>query len=214
MGKNQFSYWFVRGYFPDKDTVFNAIQNLGIRHYAFIEHNRCVFLEDDEQHHKGDPKVPHWHLCLNLESACSFNVLKKRIESVAGKNVGLRGFCMRSPKNAKDYLFHESVNSIDSGKVHYEHSEAFSDDLNYWDSEQASHEVKLEHLDYLNSFVDDVLEQGFCEVSTLLSYKKTYGRDFIFNYRRALLFCADVLQCPIDLIFINPEKRSEILNQR
>lgn len=209
MGKGQFSYFFVRGYFQSDEEVRIALDCVGYRHYAYICHDRDVYTDDSESHVKGDLKKKHYHLCVNLMSACSWRVLKARIEhNFVNHDLGLRVEDIHDPAEAKDYLMHCSKHSIDSGKVRYEVKEVRTDDITYWDSSQAKQEVHDEHCDYIWEFAQEVFELGWCPPFTLHNYAKKYGRDFIFNYRRALQFCADALAIGLEEIFKCPEHRA------
>ena len=195
MGQNQFSYFFCRGYFNTPLEIEQAIEKLGCRHYAYICHDRDVFTADTETVKKGDPKKPHWHICINLISARSRNVVRKAFLTV-NENCGIVAMEMRSANKTFDYLTHNTAEARKEGKVEYLPTEIFTDSVEFWCSREAEEDVKKGHSDIMTDFLNDVLELGYCPQSLFREYIKLGHRDFIFNYRRVLLCVCDMMNLP------------------
>ena len=82
MKQSQFSYFFCRGYFDSANDILECLKYSSVRHYAFICHNKDVYLDDGEDHHKGEHKKDHWHLIINVQEKCTSSALRKRFLSV------------------------------------------------------------------------------------------------------------------------------------
>lgn len=210
MGKNQFSYFFCRGYFNSPEEIDKAIEKLGCRHYAYICHDRDIATKDTETLKKGEIKKAHWHININLISARTRNVVKKAFLEV-NENCGITAFEMKSPNKTYDYLTHQTAEARKEGKVEYLATEIYTDSVEFWTSRDAEDDCKKGQQDIMTQFLDDVLELGYCPKTMLTEYIKLGHRDFIFNYRRVLLCVCDILNLPENprLLFLTPEDRED-----
>lgn len=210
MGKGQFSYFFCRGYFDSADVIMQAINKLECRHYAFICHDRDIATKDTETLKKGEIKKAHWHININLVSARSANVVKNAFRSIA-PNCGITAFVMKSPNKTFDYLTHNTAEARKEGKVEYLATEIFTDSVDFWSSYVAEEDCKRGQADLMAQFLEDVLELGYCPKTMFQEYISLGKRDFIFNYRRVLLCCCDILNLPDNprLLFLDPQTRED-----
>lgn len=209
----QFSYFFLRGYFDSAEDVLKAVLACDVRHYAFIYHDRDAYSESTEDHEIGDVKPPHWHIVINLKQKTSWNVVKRKILDLF-PDCGLWNRDLKSANAAADYLTHDSDVARALGKFQYPKSEVFSDNFDYWFSSEAEEAVKAEKVDLIQEFCKEVLRDSYCRPETLDKYFNMGRRDFIFNYSRALHYCADRMRIDYELVFIKPSLRANYIAER
>lgn len=154
-----------------------------IEHYAYILHDRDVYLPTDKRVLSGDvpentPKEPHYHLVVNLRSGRgnTSSAVRKWFQGFCRQNV----FCQGVRKNLAlmlSYLTHSDKNSIKSNKVIYEQSEIVCDDVD-WFHFACPDEGNL-HINKTLSIINDILNN--CPLTELM---RRYGRDVVVNYSR------------------------------
>lgn len=201
MGKNQFSYFFMRGYWDSPQDVMRAISVLNARHYAFIYHDRDIYVEDGETHKKGEHKKPHYHIIVNLPSARSFKAVSRDITTIF-PSCGLYCYDLHQPDQALLYLTHETEKAQkEEGKTLYDRNEVYTDNYNYFCSKAVIEEVKKEHMDYILEFLNEVIAlRGRVPQALLMQYCQDYGRDFIFNVERVFSVASRFLNKQIEVI--------------
>lgn len=216
-GKGQFSYFFVRLYANDHDQVQKLCNQLKLRHYAFILHDKDIYHESDENHVEGDIKPPHYHICMNLTEKKSWKQLKKLILDFLPKS-SPRVQDMEDTVNCFMYLIHNTEKAIKEKKHLYNSNEVVSDDVMLWTSEEFRIANKQEKVDTLSSFIQDTIDNGYISLEMYEYYRKTYGRDFILNVHRAFNYlihyfsATDIPAGSSTDLFIPPEKRKELYN--
>ena len=140
---NQYSYFFLRGYFASADDVLKAVLACDVRHYAFVLHDRDSYTSGTEDHAAGDHKDDHWHICLNLQQKTSWNVVSGKILKLF-PNCGIWNRNIYDPARAADYLMHNSDLARAQGKAQYTLSDIFSDNFDYWYSDEAKKDCDSE----------------------------------------------------------------------
>lgn len=207
----QFSYFFLRGYFDSADDVLKAVLACDVRHYAFILHDKDVYSEGSEDHAKGDKKPPHWHICLNLVQKASWNVVSGKILKLY-PTCGIWNRNIYDPARAAAYLLHDSDIARSQGKYQYNSSAVFSDGFDYWFTDEAKRDAAAEKVDMIKEFAKEVFKLGWCSPELLDKYFNLYGRDFIFNFERALRWPVRRLRLSdFELIFIKPSLRADYI---
>lgn len=207
----QASYYVCRGYFKSRTEIQECIDYVKCRHFAYILHDKDVFTESDEQHNIGDKKQEHWHLCINLTTKQTFKWLKDKFNEIA-PDCNLWCHQMDDSEKAYEYLTHSTEKAINQGKTRYLDDDVFSDNKIYWTSEECKEDVKEDHNDYILTFLEDICQYGYCPRMMIREYVTKYGRDFIFNYNKALTCASDILGCTKDELFIEPDKRHSLID--
>lgn len=204
----QYRYFFLRGYFDSSDDVLKAVLACDPRHYAFVYHDQDVYTEGGEDHEPGQKKKPHWHICLNLMEKASWNVVSGKILKIY-PSCGLWNRNIYDPAAAAGYLLHDSDLAKAQGKYQYPRSAVYSDGFDYWFSDEAKKDAKMEKEDMIKEFCKEVIHYKWCPPELLDKYFFSYGRDFVFNFERALRYPVRKLRLSdYELIFIKPSDRA------
>lgn len=151
----------------DVDVI---VTDKAVEHYAFIQHQP-----------EGDKKVPHYHIVLKLNTqvTADYFISKKAFT----ENVRCVGLVKRSGAfTAFEYLIHKN----DADKIQYSWNEVKSDDLNWW--------LKLAGIDRAQDNVEFLADLATLSV---LKMAQKYGRDFIKNVDKYLVFRNRFLERPI-----------------
>lgn len=195
-------YFFFTAY-GSEDDIRLLLSKDYISHYAYIFHNNDKWLPGDcpSDHVPGDPKKEHWHILLYTFDALS----PKTIYDYWGSSVAFVEACS-NVAGAFTYMTHSDQASIDAGKWRYSVDDIRSDKLSFF-SREVKAAVKKDKLEWYDEFVDQVIKQGCVKRSDLLVFSRKYGKDFGYNYTKALKLCCDVIGCDYGDIFSTPTER-------
>lgn len=109
----------------DEKTIIGGLNHKSIKKYAYILHDKDVWLEEDAEknanHEEGKKKPAHWHVVVSCENAVElgsiakwFNVPEQYIDVPKGQGALL---------DCVEYLTHSSEKAILSGKHRYDDGE-------------------------------------------------------------------------------------------
>lgn len=202
MPSQQFSYFFLRGYFQTNEEVLRIISALNVRHYAFIKHDKDVYTDDSETHIRGQPKKEHYHILLNLTAHRSWKAIRTDILRLNG-DCGIWCHDLQNSEQAYLYLTHSTEKSQqEEGKFQYSSANIIEDKKEYFLSKSVQEEVRQEHIDYISEFYFTCLSKGGYTAGDIQYYASLYGRDFIFNFPRVLQAVSYTLNKDIKELFL------------
>lgn len=154
------------------DQIDKLYDTAKISHYAYILHNKDIYLEDGKndvlEFKKGDLRAEHLHIVLVFKQNVSLNQIRELLNIQKDKNIF--GEIVKDKNGLADYFFHKNTPQ----KYQYEESSIISNDFNYFKQKTTN----KEHKD-----IKDLIEDMTIYNLTYRELAYKYGRDFIINFR-------------------------------
>lgn len=181
-GSSRLRYWEVVLYVDENRLISLLVANVErISHYAYIYHDKDVYLDDEEEkdddgnvvysHKEGDLKRPHFHLLVDFYNGHTFTAVKK-IFTTENDKPRVKRILSRS--GAFEYMVHKN----DPDKFQYAYDLIESDDIKYYE--------KFCKEGY-STDKDNISEQIIADILNNVPPRllvRRYKRDFILNMQR------------------------------